>query len=157
MSYRLRRGLGTFGTAPVKPVPENCGFDSACIQRNEIASDAYLAAKYIYDYGGPPPSQQGVVVQPGDTPFVNLPPVQTMGANTVDSQGNTVYGTPVQARAVAAPVSTSSSVVPAASIDSSTGAVVATPAVGGFDLSTIPWWGWLAAGGAALFMMGGKR
>src|ERR1017187_8449808 len=38
MSYRLRRGMGTFGTAPVFPVPENCGFDSACIPRNEVAS-----------------------------------------------------------------------------------------------------------------------
>ena len=147
MSYRLRRGLGTFGTAPVPPVPENCGFDSACIARNEVASDAYQAAKYVYDYGGPPPSNQGVVVQQGGTPFVNLPPVQTVN----------VDGTPVQARAVVAPAAVSSSLVPTASIDSSTGAVVATPlTVGGFDLSTIPWWGWLAAGGAALFLMKGK-
>jgi hypothetical protein len=132
----------------VPPVAENCGFDSACIQRNEIASDAYLAAKYVYDYGGPPPSNQGVVVQQGGTPFVNLPPVQTVN----------VDGTPVQARAVAAPVVVSSSLVPTASIDSSTGAVATTPlTIGGFDLSSIPWWGWLAAGGAVLFMMGGKR
>ena len=149
MSYRLRRGLGTFGTAPVPPVPENCGFDSACITRNEVASDAYLAAKYIYDYGGPPPAAQGVVVQSGGAPFVNLPPVQTVNTD----------GTPVQSRAVAAaPVSMISSVVPVASIDPSTGAVVASPlTVAGFSLSTIPWWGWLAAGGAVLFMMGGKR
>jgi hypothetical protein len=29
--------------------------------------------------------------------------------------------------------------------------------IGGFDLSSIPWWGWLAAGGVALFAFGGKR
>jgi hypothetical protein len=29
--------------------------------------------------------------------------------------------------------------------------------VGGFDLSAIPWWGWLAAGGVALFAFGGGR
>jgi hypothetical protein len=34
---------------------------------------------------------------------------------------------------------------------------VSLPTVAGFDLSTIPWWGWLAAGGAALFMMKGGR
>jgi hypothetical protein len=31
------------------------------------------------------------------------------------------------------------------------------PTVGGFDLSTIPVWGWAVAAGVALFAFGGKR
>jgi len=47
---------------------------------------------------------------------------------------------------------------PAAS--AAAGALVAASSsmtIGGFDLSSIPWWGWLAAGGVALFAFGGKR
>ena len=157
MSYRLRRGLGTFGPAPVPPVPENCMFDRACIARNAAASDAYLAAKYIYDYGGPPPSDQGVVVQQGDTPFVNTPPVQTVNSD----------GTPVTQAATVAPASVATTQIGKAIVSSSgtadaatsgTSTTASSTTVGGFDLSTIPWWGWLAAGGAVLFMMkGGSR
>jgi hypothetical protein len=39
----------------------------------------------------------------------------------------------------------------------STGACQDGTAVAPFSLAAIPWWGWLAAGGAALFLMGGKR
>lgn len=39
-----------------------------------------------------------------------------------------------------------------------TGSTSATSiSIGGFDLSTIPWWGWLAAGGAVLYAMKGGR
>ena len=247
MSYRLRRGFGTFGTAPVKPVAENCGFDSACIARNEVASDAYLAAKYIYDYGGPPSSQQGVLVQQGDTPFVNLPPVQTVrtvaappasakggslsfstsggsspkvgdtfqvaitGATpnarvsvsgsgpggafsgtsmgTTDGSGNFSKSGTFDASTVGNwsetwSVNTTQSsvslptlsftVAPAVAVTQGGKTIISSSGtsadgtsagtssststtVGGFDLSTIPWWAWLAAGGAVLFMMGGKR
>ncbi len=33
----------------------------------------------------------------------------------------------------------------------------APPSVGGFDLSAIPWWGWLAGGAGAIFLFGGGR
>lgn len=45
-------------------------------------------------------------------------------------------------------------------IISSSGATspsVSLPTVGGFDLSTIPWWGWAGAAGVALFAFGGGR
>jgi hypothetical protein len=38
-----------------------------------------------------------------------------------------------------------------------TAASSSSTVIGGFDLSAIPWWGWLAAGGAALFAFGGAR
>jgi hypothetical protein len=31
------------------------------------------------------------------------------------------------------------------------------PTVGGFDLSSIPWWGWLAGIGGGLYLLGGRR
>jgi hypothetical protein len=34
------------------------------------------------------------------------------------------------------------------------GTSVTLPTVGGFDLSTIPWWGWAAAAGVALVAFG---
>jgi hypothetical protein len=56
----------------------------------------------------------------------------------------------------AAPPYVSSSVPPTVRTPVPTSPLlVALP--GGFDLSSIPWWGWLAAGGVALFAFGGGR
>jgi hypothetical protein len=74
-----------------------------------------------------------------------------------------VASAPVAARA-AAPVAAPAPVVlnmPAAVVASGGAAESSStfvlPTVAGFDLSTVPWWGWAAAAGVALFAFGGGR
>jgi hypothetical protein len=74
-----------------------------------------------------------------------------------------VASVPVAARA-AAPVAAPAVLnMPAAVVASggvqSDGAssLAVSPTIGGFDLTSIPWWGWAAAAGVALFAFGGGR
>lgn len=81
----------------------------------------------------------------------------TGGGSPIPFEGNQPATAALAAqRAAVAPAVTA----PAATVAEGApvlGQTLTLPTVGGFDLSLIPWWGWLAAGGVALFAFGGGR
>ena len=253
MSYYLRGSDGEGLGAIAVPIYEDCGFDAACIARNDakeaaynaatlgsnlsdhlawcLSSSGYAPADCYAAYGAqgtiaqsanagqpvqvtvtqpvahPTPasasgghvtftsSRGSNALQVGDTWLVsitgatpNAPVTATVGSSTssmgtTDGSGNfslagtarsqdvgtwneswAVAGVPSGAFAftVSAPSSQNGDIptpvlptVPV-TLQTSGSAASSSTVIGGFDLSTIPTWGWLAAAGVAAFFMFGK-
>lgn len=178
-------GLGALGAVPA-PVYEICTpFDAPCVKRNLILGDAWEAAKLAADNAqhldwclnssqydpkacratyGPGGSidataNAGQPVQgyvPQTAAYVQGPPAAPAVAPAATPGYSAVSAPAVPAGSAAAnPALSAQAAGTQQVLVQSTAGNSAT--VGGFDLSTIPWWGWLAAGGAALLMMKGGR
>lgn len=90
-------------------------------------------------------------------PWVNQPAVQPWSGSVASGAG---AGSQALAPVTSAPVSTAvvKQAAPLSTATAGTAAAISTPlVVGGFDLSTIPWWGWAGAAAVAFFAFGKGR
>jgi hypothetical protein len=153
--------------------------DSACVAQNEQITDAVRALWTSQYMTNPDVANQAV---PDVSVNLQTSPAalqQYMQNIPVTSETISVDGGPVQTAAqwlagpvapapvvkAVAPAAKASAPAPAAgpsAVPAAEGAPalsssLSLPTVGGFDLSSIPWWGWAGAAGVALFMFGGGR
>ncbi len=111
-------------------------------------------------YGGNVVDTRGVMfVSAPDLPMTQTPKVNVTPAPVITKPAPTPPaaqpspGTP----GGAAVINSSGVVQPSSSSAAGAVASVSLPVIGGFDLNSIPWWGWGIAAGAALYAFGGHR
>jgi hypothetical protein len=180
------RGLGVFNPPP-QPAYENClPRDVPCTQRNQVLADAYVQAMFkaqadsnrddclanlALNPGTPDQNAAGLARCNAAyaAAFTNQAAVNTaeglspaMWAGDMVTMPSSVGTFPIAAPLAAAPVVLQNSdpvyVAPSTVASSAAGSsTFVLPTIGGFDLSTIPWWGWAGAAGVALVMMKGGR
>jgi hypothetical protein len=179
--YGMRNGLGFDYydlLASAGGVQQCDARDSACVASNEQITDAVRALwtnKYMTDPNtanlpAPPVNVQVDASPAALAQFMNN---QAVTDTRVQVQGGPSYSE-AQLVAAKAPVSilpATPQTVPVAAVVNSIPAVPPTlpatpgspgsgftlPTVDGFDLSSIPWWGWAAGAGVALMAFGGGR
>ena len=128
---------------------------SRCQQQAEIQSAPENPVVTYYT----PPAASTPVTPPPAVPAPQIQPTVQQPAFTPPSPATVArpaFLAPVVTPA-AAPVVTPAGQVVVTSSGAQTAPSVALPTVAGFNLSTIPWWGWAAAAGVALFAFGGGR
>lgn len=186
MSYRVRRGFRGMGVLDYYDLMaqahlENCSpMDSTCVSNN-VAKQAAVEDYWAAHQSTGVPDSTVLTFTPQTEAQVreNYNPANIFsGGNVIDTRGimqvsgdmgvapgGSYLGggvAPVSV-AVAAPAAAAPKTAAGQTIINSAG-VVQPPgigpavSIGGFDLSSVPWWGWAVAGGAALsFAFGGGR
>jgi len=184
MIYRLRgadEGFSGLGAIAV-PVYENCDpSDSACVARNNVMNASYnLALEQAANAEhlaqclnlGYPAATCHAQFDPGgivDSTANAGQPVQGYSILQAQTQGNepqvtsgpSPYIPPVSSPApISAPVNApagSGTPVAGASTGSAAGASSSSTVIGGFDLSSVPWYIWVGGAVAAFLAFGGGR
>lgn len=156
-SYRRGLGLMSYYDLLAQADLRSCSpMDVDCVARN-VARQAAVEDLWVGQNMTVP---DGTVLDFGE---LSAGQVQQFRQNVTPNVSMTVQ---VPQPTAAAPVVMVSSPAPAPSatttpagkaIMQSSPVPVAGPVIGGFDVSVIPWWGWLAGGGALLLAFGGFR